>query len=178
MNLTNRLKTNTGKMDNAFGRYDLDTQMHFYYYMQKLDAPDDPSNLNNYEQFSKCGATWGQTYSDDEWLNINGFVTPTSNTAYAPKNGSRIYDNDKFFYKRQENDLFLYYIGTTKSGVSDSYWTNTSGNDFEKIIGDIQVPNDAKGTFPGAPDGDRSLKYFIPENPNLANIDSNYVFGG
>lgn len=92
--------------------------------------------------------------------------------------GDGIQNNDKFFYKRQENDLFLYYIGTNKTSSSDNYWTKTSGNDYEKNIGDIQVSQEAKGTFPGAPQGDRSLKYFVPENPQLESIDKNYVFGG
>lgn len=178
MGFGNRKSTNTGTDDNAFGAGSLNSSRYFYYYLQNLDADDDPSNLNNYTQACKVGVSWNSSYGTEDWINIEGYVTPTPDTAYSPGVGDGISNNDKFFYKRQENDLFLYYIGTTKTSLSDNYWAKTSYNDYEKIIGDIQVPQEAKGTFPGAPQGDRSLKYFVPENPQLDNMDKNYVFGG
>lgn len=47
MGLVNRKSTNTGTDNNAYGAGSLSSSRYFYYYLQKLDAPDDPSNLNN-----------------------------------------------------------------------------------------------------------------------------------
>lgn len=181
------------------------------YYIQNVDGEDSHSNVQsssdtsgNYTLLTKTVlqnhiSGIDMNFSSEEFINIEGFVTPSQNattsfgtvpyysdTVDAPKSGLNVayestsdYNGWNFYYKRAKNTLCMYAI----DGGDDNVYFNVNDIMYGKTLGDVSLPENIKGYFDYPKDlpeseRNRQLKYYVPENPGYGKLDPKYVFDG